>query len=168
METFFKRCTIQILQNIYTWTDPVSFLCPWLCKQQHSQGIIFLTHTQSSYFHVGITTKAKLQQSVSLPLCAPHTSASQSQPMGTFPRSASLQAFWYLKGLNKKDGDKHLHGLLWRAEGNSFNPKEGQFRFDWRKQLFTMRVVKHQHRNGGCPITRNIQGQVGWTLSNLI
>lgn len=171
MEAFFKRCIIQILQNTLTWTDPVFFLCPWLYKQQHSQGIIFLPDTQSSYFHAGITTKAKLQQNVCLPLCATHTSASQSQPMGRSPRSASLQAFWYFKGLHKKDRDKLLHGLLWRADGNSFKPKEGQFRFDSRKKLFTMRGGS---TSTGCPemvdapSLGNIQGQVGWTLSNLI
>lgn len=47
-----------------------------------------------------------------------------------------LQAFWYLKGVYKKDEDKHLHGFLWRADGNSFNPKEGQFRLDSRKKFY--------------------------------
>lgn len=55
--------------------------------------------------------------------------------MGRSPRSMFLQAFWYLKGVYKKDEDKHLHGFLWRADGNSFNPKEGQFRLDSRKKF---------------------------------
>ncbi|KAK4823754.1 hypothetical protein QYF61_006050 [Mycteria americana] len=55
-----------------------------------------------------------------------------------------IAAFQYLKGPHKKDGE----GLFTRAcsdrtRCNGFKLKEGRFRLDKRKKLFTMRVVRH-------------------------
>jgi len=56
-------------------------------------------------------------------------------------------AFQYLKGAYRKDGE----GLFTRVcsdrtRGNVSKLKEGRFRLDIRKKLFTMRVVKHWNR----------------------
>ncbi|KAK4818183.1 hypothetical protein QYF61_007821 [Mycteria americana] len=58
-----------------------------------------------------------------------------------------IAAFQYLNGAYKKDGD----GLFSRAccdrtRGNGCKLKEGRFRLDIRKELFTIRVVKNWHR----------------------
>ena len=55
--------------------------------------------------------------------------------------------FQYLKGAYRKAGE----GLLGRACGdrarcNGFKLKEGRFRLDIRKKLFTMRVLRPWHR----------------------
>jgi len=56
-------------------------------------------------------------------------------------------AFQYLKGAYRKNGE----GLFTRAssdrtKGNGFKLKEGRFRFDIRKEFFTLRVVRHWNR----------------------
>ncbi|GAB0178543.1 hypothetical protein GRJ2_000319600 [Grus japonensis] len=58
-----------------------------------------------------------------------------------------IAAFQYLKEAYKKDGE----GLFMRAwsdrtRGNGFKLKEGRFRLDIRKELFTVRVVRHWNR----------------------
>ncbi|KAK4832544.1 hypothetical protein QYF61_023876 [Mycteria americana] len=76
-----------------------------------------------------------------------------------------IEAFQYLKGAYKKDGDKLFsRACCNRTRGNGFKPKEGRLRLDIRKKFFTMRVVKHWNklpRGGKCPIPGNIQVQVG-------
>ncbi|GAB0183542.1 hypothetical protein GRJ2_000819500 [Grus japonensis] len=58
-----------------------------------------------------------------------------------------IAAFQYLKGAYRKDGE----GLVTRASsdrtrGNGFKLKEGRFRLDIQKKLFSVRVVKHWKR----------------------
>jgi len=58
-----------------------------------------------------------------------------------------IAAFQYLKGAYRKAGE----GLFtWvcsdRTRGNGCKLKEGRFRLDIRKKIFTMRVVKHWRR----------------------
>ena len=77
-------------------------------------------------------------------------------------------AFQYLKGANKKGGDKLFsRACCDRTWGNGFNIKEGRFRLDRRKTFSMMRVVKHWGR-----LPREVvdapslgtfkEGQVGW------
>ena len=52
-------------------------------------------------------------------------------------------AFWYLKGAQKKAGDRLFsRASCNRTRGNGFKLKEGRFRLDIRKKFFTMRVVE--------------------------
>ena len=58
-----------------------------------------------------------------------------------------IAACQYLKGADKKARE----GLFTRAcsdrtRGNGFKLKEGRFRLDVRKKLFTVRAVRHWHR----------------------
>jgi len=59
-------------------------------------------------------------------------------------RGDLIVAFQYLKGAYNKDGDKLFSKACSnRTRGNSFKLKEGRFRQDIRKKIFTRRVVKH-------------------------
>ena len=56
-------------------------------------------------------------------------------------------AFQYLKEAYKKDGDRLFNRACCdRMKGNSFHLKEGRFRPDIRKKLFTVRAVRHWNR----------------------
>ncbi|GAB0182255.1 mitochondrial enolase superfamily member 1 [Grus japonensis] len=62
-------------------------------------------------------------------------------------RGDLIAAFQYLKGVYRKAGE----GLFTRAcsdwtRGNGFKLKEGRFRFEVRKKLFTVRVVSYWNR----------------------
>ena len=58
------------------------------------------------------------------------------------------------------------------TRGNSFKLKEGKFRLDRRKKLFTMRVVKHWKRLPrevvDAPSLATFQVRLDGALSNLI
>jgi len=50
-------------------------------------------------------------------------------------------------------------------KANSFKLKEGRFRLDVRKQIFTEgdeTVEQVTQRSCGCPLPGSVQGQVGW------
>ena len=52
-----------------------------------------------------------------------------------------------------------------RTKGNGFRLKEGKFRLDVRKKIFTQRMVRRWHScpdKMWCPIPGGVQGQVGW------
>ena len=53
-----------------------------------------------------------------------------------------IAAFHYSKGAYKKAGE----GLFTKASSNGFKLKEGRFRLNRRKKLFTVRVVRHWNR----------------------
>jgi len=82
-----------------------------------------------------------------------------------------IAAFQYLKGAYKKDGEKHFSRAC-HDRTRDFTLNKGRFKLDIRKKFFTVRVAKTlaqiAQRSCGCPIPRNIQGQVGPALSNLI
>jgi len=55
-------------------------------------------------------------------------------------------AFQYLKGAYRKDGDNLFsRASCDRTRSNDFKLREGRFRLDLRKTIFTMMVVKHWH-----------------------
>ena len=55
-----------------------------------------------------------------------------------------IAAFQYLKGAYRKDGDNLFsRDSSDRTRGNGFKLKQGRFRLDIRKKLFTVRVMKH-------------------------
>jgi len=56
-------------------------------------------------------------------------------------------AFQYLKGAYKRDGNTFFsRACCDRTGGTAFKLKEGRFRLDRMKKLFTMRVVRHWNR----------------------
>ncbi|KAK4805653.1 hypothetical protein QYF61_022411 [Mycteria americana] len=75
-----------------------------------------------------------------------------------------IVAFQYLKGAYRKDGEGLCNRECSnRTKGNSFKLKEGRFRLDIRKKLFTVSVVRHKQvaqRSYGCHITGSVQGQM--------
>ena len=59
-------------------------------------------------------------------------------------RGDLIEAFQYLKGAYRKDGDNLFsRDSSDRTRDNGFKLKPGRFRLDIRKKFFTMRVVKH-------------------------
>ncbi|KFQ68962.1 hypothetical protein N335_08059, partial [Phaethon lepturus] len=84
-----------------------------------------------------------------------------------------IAAFRYLKGADKKDGDRHFsRSCCNRTRGNGFKVKEGRFRPDIRKKFLTMRVVKHWHRLprevADAPSLETFRVKLDEALSNLI
>jgi len=61
-----------------------------------------------------------------------------------------IAPFQYFKWAYKKAGEG-LFTMTWsdRTRGNGFKWKEGRFRLDIRKKLFTVRVLRHQKRLSG-------------------
>jgi len=58
-----------------------------------------------------------------------------------------LVSFQYLKGTYRKDGDNVFSKACCdRTRSNGFKLREGRFRLDKRKKLFTMRVVRPWNR----------------------
>ncbi|KFQ16502.1 hypothetical protein N330_13907, partial [Leptosomus discolor] len=84
-----------------------------------------------------------------------------------------LAAFQYLKGAYKKAGE----GLFTKAcsdrmRGNGWKLGEGRFRLDTRKELFTLRVVRHWNRLPkevvDAPSLELFKDRVDRALSNLV
>ena len=62
-------------------------------------------------------------------------------------RGDQIAAFQYLKGSNRKEGDRVFRRVCSdRTRGNGFKLKESKFRLDIRKRSLTVRVVRHWNR----------------------
>ena len=84
-----------------------------------------------------------------------------------------VAAFQCLKGAYKKGGDRlFTRPCCDRTRGNSFKLKEGRFRLNIRKKLFTMRVVKHWNTLPrevlDAPSLETFKARLDGVLSNLI
>jgi len=82
-------------------------------------------------------------------------------------------AFQYLKGAYKKAGEGLLRRICSdRTRGSGFKLKEGRFRCEIRKQLFTMRVLRHWNRlpRGAvaAPSLEGLKATLEGALSNLV
>jgi len=84
-----------------------------------------------------------------------------------------IAAFQYLKGAYKK-AREGCFTRAWseRTSRNGFKLKEGRFRFDKRKKLFTVRVVRHWHRLPrvvvDAPSLAVFKARLDGALSNLV
>jgi len=84
-----------------------------------------------------------------------------------------IEAFQYLMGAKKKDGDKLFSRACHdRRKCNGSKLKEGRFRLDIRKKFFTVRVVKPWN---GLPrdavkalSLEAFKVKLNWALSNMI
>ena len=84
-----------------------------------------------------------------------------------------IMVFQYLKGAYRKDGERlFIRAGSKRTSGNSFELKEGRFRLDIRKKLFTVRVVRHRNRLPSeavdAPSLEAFKARLDGTLNNLI
>ena len=58
-----------------------------------------------------------------------------------------IATFQYLEGAYKKDGARLFSRACYnRTRSNGFKLKEGRYRLDIRKEVFTVRVVRHWNR----------------------
>jgi len=80
-----------------------------------------------------------------------------------------ITAFQYLNGGCKKEGDRLFSTVCCdRTRRNGFIQKEGKFRVDIRKKLFTLRVGgtgTHCPERWWSPIPGDTQCQAGWALN---
>ena len=76
-----------------------------------------------------------------------------------------IAAFQYLKGAYKQEGEQlFMRVVSDRTRENSFKLKQGRFRLDIRRKLFTQSddALEQVAQGGcGCPIPGGIQGQAG-------
>ena len=58
-----------------------------------------------------------------------------------------IVAFQYLKGSNRKEGDRLFSRVCGnRTTGSGFKLRENRFRLDLRKKTFIVKVVRHWNR----------------------
>jgi len=84
-----------------------------------------------------------------------------------------IAAFQYLKGPYKKAGEKLFTKTCSdRTSGNAVKLKEGRFRLDIRKKLFTLRAVRHWKRLPrevvDAPSLEVFKASLDGSLSNLV
>jgi len=84
-----------------------------------------------------------------------------------------IVTFQYLKGACRKDGENLFSKACCdRTRSNGFKLREGRFRLDIRKKVFTMRVVKHWHRLprevAEAPSLETFKARLDGALSSLV
>ncbi|PKU48009.1 hypothetical protein llap_1718 [Limosa lapponica baueri] len=84
-----------------------------------------------------------------------------------------IMAFQYLKGAYRKDGEGlFVRECSDRMRGNGFKVKEGRFRLDFKKKVFTVRVVRHWNRLPSeavdAPLLEVFKARLNGALSNLV
>jgi len=84
-----------------------------------------------------------------------------------------IKAFHYLKGADKKDGDRLFsRACCNRTRSSGFKLREGKFRLVIRKKIFPMRVVKHWHSLArevvDAPSLETFKARLDGGLSNLV
>ena len=84
-----------------------------------------------------------------------------------------IAAFQYLKGAYRKDEEGlFIRECSDRMRSNGFKLKEGRFRLDVRKKLFTVRVVRHWNRLPreavDAPSLEVFKARLDGALSNLL
>jgi len=82
-------------------------------------------------------------------------------------------AFQYLRRAYRKDGDRlFIRACCSRTRGNGFELKEGRFRLEIRKKLFTVGVMKPWHRMPrevvAAPSLETFKARLDRALSNLV
>jgi len=82
-------------------------------------------------------------------------------------------AFQHLNGAYRKDGENLFsRACCDRTRGNGFKLREGRFRLDIRKKLFTIRMVKNWHmllrEVVDAPSLETFKAKLDRALSNLI
>ena len=84
-----------------------------------------------------------------------------------------IAAFQYPNGAYKKVGEgRFTRACSDRTRGNGFKLKDGKFRLDVRKKLFTVRVVRHGNRLPGevvdAPTLEVFKARLDGVLSSLV
>jgi len=88
-------------------------------------------------------------------------------------RGDLIVAFRYLKRAFKKDGNRFFSRACGdRTRGDGFKLREGRFRPDTKKKLFTMRVLKHWNwlprEVVAAPSLETLKVRLDRALSNLV
>jgi len=106
------------------------------------------------------------------------SSAERLRELGLFSlekrrlRGDLIAAFQYLNRAYRKDGENIFsRACCDRTRSNGFKSREGRFRLDIRKKLFTIRVVKHWNRLPRvmeAPSLEAFKARLDGALSNLV
>ena len=108
---------------------------------------------------------------IRLPRASSNLALNMSRNGASTPSLGNL--FQCLKGDYRKAGEGlFFRGCSDRTRGNGFNLKEGRFRLDVSKKVFTLRVVRHWHRlpreAANAPSLEVFKARLDGALGNLV